>query len=246
MFGCTEIHRSVYLSTQSSCWLSPLVSSPRLCWEIPCWCYWALLILLHGPRGDLNRTVVQLSSVFVLSWVFLMTFSSHLQERPSTSHTCVWSSTPAGRRALQSINAPGKMAHGCPTSTIAGRVRAPITKSIGVLFGLERMSSRHSAQMSSVTSPLSLGATWLSQRWRGDPVPTTLTTALCYRYASGSISDGLGWVLLLSCHGWQLCANCGLHLQPLFSLKDSWTGKLGWMIRRNAFEERVNSRHYQK
>lgn len=200
-----------------------------------------LLVLLASTRGDVSskeRNAVQLFPFFLVwvVWVFLMSVFSYLQERPSTSHMCVWSFTQVGPRALQSTNAPRKMARGCPTSITVAPVRARITKSTGALFGLGRMSSRRSAQMSSVTSPPSLGATWPSQLWRAAPVPITLTTALYYRYVTWTKS--VGWFELSSCSikggGFVPTVGC---TAPLLILKGPYTGKMEWRIQRRFWRK---------
>lgn len=200
---------------------------------------WMVLEEMFLWKGELQRSSCH--SFWFKLFESLMSVLSHVQERPLTSRMCVWSFTPVGQRALQSTNAPGKMAHGCPTSITVAPVRARITKSTGALFGLGRMSSRRSARMSSVTSPLSPGATWHSRRWRDVPAPITLTTAPCYRYVSRTKSVGWSESSLFSCWGWWLCAECGLRCGP-YSCSEalaqiSWDGQ----SKETLLKEKLNS-----
>lgn len=193
MFGCTEAYRSLYVfsrhsaSAFSSFTLS-LLGDTVLAWKRYFWCCWtcsSFWIVLGdvSPEGEMQCSSFHSSSVLSLSHV-----SSPPQEKPLTSRTCASSSTRAGPRALPSTSARRRTALGCPTSTTVGPVRAPTTKSTVASSAPARTSSRRSAPMSSATSPLSPEAMWPSQRWRGGPVPTTLTTALCCRCVSRTMS----------------------------------------------------------
>lgn len=157
-------------------------------WKRYFWCCWTcssfwIMVGDASPEREIQCSPFH----FFLSFESFSRVSSPPQEKPLTSRTCAWSSTPAGPRALPSTSARRRTALGCPTSTTVGPVRAPTTKSTGASSTPARTSSRRSAPMSSATSPLSLGATWPSQRWRGVLVPTTLTTAPCCRYVSRTL-----------------------------------------------------------
>lgn len=221
----------IYLfSWSSTCAFSlftlSLLGDTALDWKRHFWCCWTCLSFWI-KLGDVSPEREMNCSSFILSqfWVSLICLLSP-QEKPLTSHTCGSSSTPAGPRALPSTSAHRRTALGCPTSTTVGPVRAPTTKSTAASSARGRTSSRRSAPMSSATSPLSPEATWPSQRWRGVPVPTTLTTALCCRYVSRALSVRWSELSLPVESLWMVMCWLGCTTAPTHSERPlhSWVG----------------------
>lgn len=245
VFRCMEACRSLYLSIQPAFNFCFQFLHLVFHWRYSTGLEEILLVLLDmlilldnaGRCFSRERNSVELIPLF-LSFESFSHVSSPAQEKPLTSRTCASSSTPAGPRALPSTSARRRTAPGCPTSTTVAPVRAPTTKSTAASSAPGRMSSRRSAPMSSATSPLSPEATWPSRPWRGGPAPTTLTTALCCRYVSRTVSVRCN-ELSLPVESLWIVALCRLGCTTALTQSERpCTARLGWTIHREALEGR--------